>query len=110
MKKMLLIAALTVSFFSVGVNAAEAQKAKTLGEIHGANWPDESGFAVKGQCMQCHGDYTKLAEQTAHLDPNPHRSHMGEVNCTECHAKDRAEPELMCNSCHHFTIREVKQK
>lgn len=112
MKKLLFIATLTVSLFAGGINAAEVQQTKTLGEIHGATWPDESGFAVKGQCMQCHGDYEKLAEKTANLDPNPHRSHMGKVNCTECHTKDRAsaEPKLMCNSCHNFTIRETKKK
>ena len=60
--------------------------AKTLGQIHGAMWPkSKDGYVTKYQCMQCHGDYDKLAKQTADLVPNPHHSHLGQVNCEDCH-------------------------
>ena len=45
---------------------------------------------------------------TENLDPNPHHSHLGDVNCTDCHKADKAKPQLVCNQCHKFTIREKK--
>lgn len=82
-----------------------ALAANGLAQLHGKNWPQSvDGFVTKGQCMQCHGDYAKLAELTKSLTPNPHRSHMGEVNCVECHQPDKLQPELMCNSCHKFKL------
>ena len=48
-----------------------------------------------------------LAEKTKNLEPNPHKSHLGAVNCVECHKADKPskQPELMCNSCHNFTLK-----
>ena len=63
------------------------------------------GHVTKYQCMQCHGDYDKLAKQTADLVPNPHHSHLGQVNCEDCHKANLSKPVLMCNQCHNFTIR-----
>lgn len=52
-------------------------------------------------CLGCHGSYEALAEKTATLEPNPHRNHMGHVQCESCHAME-SEPRLMCNDCHSF--------
>ena len=103
MKKTLLVLASALFGMSVGLSvyaadqapaaAAPAAQAKTLGQIHG------------DQCMQCHGDYDKLAKQTADLVPNPHHSHLGQVNCEDCHKANLSKPVLMCNQCHNFTIR-----
>ena len=51
-----------------------------------------------------------IAKATAKIEPNPHFSHLGEVNCQECHVGAKAKPELMCNSCHNFTLREKAAK
>ena len=61
----------------------------------------------KSQCLQCHQSYDALAEKTKNLEPNPHKSHLGAVNCVECHKADKPskQPELMCNSCHNFTLK-----
>lgn len=88
---------------------ASAAPAKTLEQMHGAMWPkSKDGFVTKYQCMQCHGDYEKLAKQTSDLVPNPHQSHLGQVNCEDCHKPNLSKPELMCNQCHNFTIRKVE--
>lgn len=79
---------------------------KTLAERHGDVWPEASGWAKKDTCLGCHGSYEALAKKTAKLEPNPHRSHLGAVNCQDCHKGDRAEPQLMCNDCHNFTLRQ----
>lgn len=103
MRKTTLILGALAALNLIAVPAFAAEK--TLAEIHGKSWPVSDGFAVKNQCMACHGDYAKLGAMTANLDPNPHASHLGEVNCTECHRSTAAKPELMCNTCHKFTIR-----
>ena len=110
MKKTLLVLASALFGMSVGLSvyaaAAPAAQAKTLGQIHGAMWPkSKDGYVTKYQCMQCHGDYDKLAKQTADLVPNPHHSHLGQVNCEDCHKANLSKPVLMCNQCHNFTIR-----
>jgi fumarate reductase flavoprotein subunit len=62
-------------------------------------------------CLSCHGSYEKLAEKTrprhianpqdkeAHA--NPHDSHMGPINCTDCHRTHKPS-ELVCGQCHSF--------
>lgn len=99
------IAAFAVALGLAFTASAHAAAGKTLAEIHGASFPEASGWVKKDQCMKCHGSYEDLAKKTAVLEPNPHRSHLGSVNCQDCHKADKAEPELMCNSCHNFTIR-----
>ncbi len=102
-----IIAALSVSLaLACGLSTAHAAD-KTLAEIHGQTWPAQTGWAVKDKCMQCHGSYDKLAQATANLEPNPHFSHLGSVNCTECHQANKTAKEttLMCNSCHNFTLK-----
>ena len=107
MKKFILTAAAIAFGLSMSVaGSAAAADAKTLAEIHGKNWPEATGWAKKDTCMGCHGSYADLAKATTKLEPNPHFSHLGDVNCQECHKGDKAEPELMCNSCHNFTLRE----
>ena len=32
-------------------------------------------------------------------------SHLGQVNCEDCHKANLSKPVLMCNQCHNFTIR-----
>ncbi len=109
MKKFILAAAAIAFGLSMGVAQAAAGD-KTLAEIHGKNWPDPSGWVKKDTCMGCHGSYEDLAKATAKYEPNPHLSHLGSVNCQECHKGDQAKPVLMCNSCHNFTLREKAAK
>ncbi len=107
MKKILLasIAFAIGSCMSVTFAAGE----KTLEQVHGNMWPKSvDGYVTKYQCMKCHGDYEKLGEQTSDLVPNPHKSHMGQVNCEDCHKPNLAKPVLMCNQCHNFTIKKVE--
>lgn len=69
---------------------------------HGAETP--SARAPASACGQCHGSYDKLAEATAGVDPNPHKSHQGEVRCTLCHKSHRPSV-LFCNECHTFELK-----
>lgn len=110
MKKIILAAAAIAFGLSMGMASAAETGAKTLAELHAGSWPDPSGWAKKDTCMGCHGTYADLAKKTENLEPNPHFSHLGSVNCQECHKGDQAKPQLMCNSCHKFTLREKAAK
>lgn len=103
MKFLTLMMAAVVGF-ATSSTAMAAEK--TLSELHSGLWPvSQDGFVTKSQCMKCHGTYEELAKKTSIYNINPHESHLGEVNCEECHKVNKAKPELMCNSCHKFDIR-----
>ena len=55
-------------------------------------------------CQGCHGDYKTLAEKTQKVDPNPHRSHEGNLDCSVCHRCHKPS-EDHCGSCHNFGFR-----
>ena len=77
MKALNIIVLLAGLFAAVNSYAAGT----VLMEKHGAAWPQsQNGYATKYQCMKCHGDYKNLAQKTKDSSPNPHYSHMGEVN------------------------------
>lgn len=92
-----------VATLGLGLAFGACAAEKTLAEVHGGQLPAETGWATKGQCLQCHQSYDALAEKTKNLEPNPHKSHLGAVNCVECHKADKPskQPELMCN----FTLK-----
>ena len=52
-------------------------------------------------CAECHGNYAKVALKTQAVAPNPHESHLGEVECTVCHHAHKPS-EDGCRSCHDF--------
>ncbi len=108
MRKIALLLSSTLLALAVSTSVSAAQQ--TLMQKHGATWPkNTTGFAIKGECMKCHGDYKKLAALTKQYSPNPHFSHMGEVNCIECHVPNSNKIEPMCNTCHKFKF-EKKSK
>jgi fumarate reductase flavoprotein subunit len=55
-------------------------------------------------CLGCHGDYPKVAEKTKKLDPNPHDSHLGEIECGQCHHAHKASV-LVCAGCHEMDMK-----
>lgn len=52
-------------------------------------------------CQGCHGDYKTLAERTQKVDPNPHKSHEGDLECEMCHHSHKPS-EDRCGSCHNY--------
>ena len=52
-------------------------------------------------CLRCHehGSSEEVIEMTADLDPNPHKSHIGDLECGLCHNVHR-ESEDYCAECH----------
>jgi hypothetical protein len=61
--------------------------------------------AVKADvCTGCHGDYEKLAKSSEKVEPNPHDSHEGNLDCGVCHHSHR-ESEFYCSRCHAFGLK-----
>ncbi len=55
-------------------------------------------------CLQCHGPYDKLAARTEKVEPNPHASHQGELECESCHHGHKASVDF-CAKCHTFDFK-----
>jgi len=63
---------------------------------------DDSERSVNQQCTNCHGNLDVLAVKgTGHI--NPHKSHLGEINCTACH-RGHEQSVAYCNGCHSFNL------
>ena len=62
-----------VATLGLGLAFGACAAEKTLAEVHGGQLPAETGWATKGQCLQCHQSYDALAEKTKNLEPNPPR-------------------------------------
>ena len=70
----------------------------TCAACHGDGQPTAQVAATT--CTNCHGSYQDIAALTP-WEPNPHLSHMGEVQCTTCHKVHKAS-ESFCDKCHSF--------
>jgi len=56
-------------------------------------------------CSSCHGDYEKLAERTAKVVPNPHKTHYTDMPCSECHMIHQSSSLKVCQSCHNLEMK-----
>lgn len=74
-----------------------AAKGMACSACHKESPPKEK--APTALCEACHGDNQKVAEKTVKLYPNPHESHLGEVDCQSCHHAHKASV-LSCATCH----------
>jgi Cytochrome c3 len=90
---------------SKGKNAFLADRHKSIGidcfGCHQESPPKQKAQSVV--CMGCHGDYTKVAAKTSHLNVNPHETHMGELDCNQCH-KGHKKSVNICSQCHTFNM------
>ena len=51
------------------------------------------------RCLACHESYAKVAERTKSLVPNPHDSHLTDLECSKCHLGHSSQ-ENYCLTCH----------
>jgi hypothetical protein len=117
MKIMLALSVLLlgISFSLVGshtVLGAEAAK-QFLADKHGKSGiecndchkekPPKSAVST-AVCIPCHREIYKKSAEEKTGDPNPHRSHQGEIPCESCHHGHKAS-ENKCGSCHDFDFK-----
>ncbi|MBW1901858.1 MAG: cytochrome c3 family protein, partial [Deltaproteobacteria bacterium] len=93
--------------------AAELQSSKQPGS--------KTSMMDEFSCETCHGTLKEVAANTTRFYPtgaetnaakeaskdeafaiNPHESHYGEMECTQCHKN--GETTLYCNTCHSFQM------
>ena len=71
-------------------------------DCHGEDMLD-IGMEVENEvCFSCHESYESLAEQTENImveEQNPHRSHLGELDCSVCHHV-HSRSRSYCLECH----------
>lgn len=94
------ISSILISMVCAAFIAGGAQAQLKNSPMH-ANLPEN---AQMKDCMQCHQSYEAVAKKTENLTPNPHSSHRGEPDCTNCH-KVNAKPHFECNDCHELNIK-----
>jgi hypothetical protein len=56
------------------------------------------------KCFSCHKSYQEVARLTKDLSTNPHESHFGNIECSQCH-KAHNKSTLYCNKCHDFDFK-----
>jgi hypothetical protein len=87
-------------------SAVFAAEPQTLGAVH-----QKAGLTAApetAKCVMCHGgSYEQLAANTK-VTPNPHGSHMGQLDCTACHNWN-GKSNVMCNDCHNFENLKLKK-
>ena len=69
---------------------------------HGKNLPKADDTVENPRCLECHGPMDKLVKKSERKDfpdRNPHKSHLGDINCTVCHYEHSAS-KVYCLSCH----------
>ncbi|MBW2098890.1 MAG: cytochrome c3 family protein [Deltaproteobacteria bacterium] len=84
------------------LDALHAKHAVTCTGCHGQTLPASDASVENERCLSCHENYKKLAGMTAskqYPNPNPHNSHLCEINCTVCHHA-HSESKSYCLGCH----------
>lgn len=64
---------------------------------------DDNEAIPNKQCVICHGNLSTLSKKSKH-EINPHKSHLGDINCTTCHHGHKPSTTY-CLSCHNFDIK-----
>lgn len=81
---------------------ADRHQAKGLGCVmcHETDKPDSFAEVSSEKCLTCHGSREDLAAKTSKWSTkNPHKNHLGEVDCSVCH-KGHQKSESYCLNCH----------
>lgn len=80
--------------------------AESCDSCHTNSVIDDSELDINAGCIDCHGTLADMAEVTNADHINPHDSHLGDINCTSCHAGH--EPSVTyCSNCHVFDGMEI---
>ncbi len=86
---------------SKNLDAHHGKKNVTCSGCH-EKLPEQGDSVENDRCLACHGDSEKLAKKTEPKDfpdRNPHKSHLGTINCTVCH-KAHTASKTYCLDCH----------
>jgi len=111
----LLLLIIAIAGIAAFAFAAQVEKDTYMAGFHQANGVscvdcheknfvmDDSETVVNKKCVECHGSMSDMAKVTAKDELNPHKSHLGEINCSTCH-KGHEQSKAYCNNCHTFKM------
>lgn len=71
-------------------------------QCHGKGLPKAGDTVENSRCLACHGPMDQLINKTESRefkDRNPHKSHLGNIDCIICH-KAHTESRVYCLDCH----------
>lgn len=76
---------------------------------HTTNVISDSETEINKQCAICHESLEQMGTKTSSQTPNPHKSHIGQMQCTACHS-GHVPSVAYCTNCHDFpTLNKMKQ-
>lgn len=76
---------------------------------HTTNVISDSETEINKQCVICHGSLEQMGAKTNSQSPNPHKSHIGQMQCTACHS-GHVPSVAYCTNCHDFpSLNKMKQ-
>lgn len=87
---------------SLYLDSLHGRKNVTCSGCHGKILPKAEDTVDNERCLECHGPLEKLVAQTAPKDfpdRNPHKSHLGEMECMVCHHAHEGS-SVYCLNCH----------
>ena len=91
------------------LDSRHAKSNVTCRGCHGNVLPVRGDTVENQKCLSCHGSYDTLVEKTAPAifpDRNPHKSHLGEIDCTVCHFA-HSDSKVYCLECHPKFLMEI---
>lgn len=103
-------------FMALGLSLSSAQAMPANFNDHLAGFHQQKGLScqschkdgltvsdgeaeINRQCVACHGPAEKIPAPKS--GPNPHASHLGDIQCTACHSGHEVS-QPYCLSCHDF--------
>lgn len=113
-----MIGTFSILLFMSAVLSAETPAPVTNADRHkelkisceGCHGSGEKKPVEMAQCFKCHTSYAAVAERTKDLTPNPHSSHLPDLECNVCHLGHKPFV-LYCKTCHpDMTITKGKSK
>ena len=104
------IALAALGIAALGMMAQTASAAPFLADRHAAmkvpctachdGAPKAGDVVADAKCLACHGPRSKLEALYADKkEYNPHKNHLGEIECTICH-KGHSKSQAYCEQCH----------
>lgn len=89
------------------IDSLHARKNVTCSGCHGKALPKEDATVENSRCASCHNLEQLIAKSAPPDSPNrnPHKSHLGDINCSVCHHA-HSESKVYCLECHsHFQMK-----
>lgn len=80
---------------------AHNQKGISCQMCHTTDKVSDSETEINKQCVMCHEPNALVKKTEKPHQPNPHKSHLGDVQCTACHS-GHTPSVAYCTNCHDF--------